>query len=269
MIGLVALVLVTVGIDAADHHDNLSQSIAGRLLFGEEDGPCPDGMVFVPSESGGFCIDEYEASPGKDCVYARTENQLETRDNLDAPGCIPESAKGRTPWRFVSQAQAMTACAKAGKRLPTPEEWYLASLATPDKESGWTEQDCQTNNNWDAQPGLTGSGELCRSAHGVYDMVGNVWEWVRGEIKDGMINGQELPAAGYVNNVDSAGYPLATGGQGDPNYHNDYLWIKDTESRGIARGGYWDNGEQAGVNSSYMVVKPNFAGAGIGFRCAK
>ena len=270
-IGLVAIVLVTIGIDAADHYDNLSETIIGRMLFStEEDGPCPAEMVYIKTDKGGFCIDKYEVSPSKNCPSQSVSNQENTRANLNTYDCVPASVAGAKPWRFVSQSQAIAACAKAGKRLPTDEEWYLASLGTPDKADDWQTNDCQVNNNWDSQPGLTGSGQNCVSYAGAFDMIGNVWEWVDNAIFDGTCKGRPLPPAGYISGMNAEdAFPGHTAGSPDPAYYNDYFWVKTGGTRGIARGGYWGNESEAGQYSLYAVVPPAFSGSGIGFRCVK
>ena len=154
--------------------------------------------------------------------------------------------------------------------MPSDEEWYLASLGTPDKEADWQGSDCQVSSNWAAQPGLTGSGENCVSAYGAFDMIGNVWEWVKGEADGGVFKGKSLPLSGYVTAVDSQGVPVATDIEmADPNFNKDYFWLKEKDIRGLARGGYWDNKSDAGVYAMYLVSPPDFAGTGVGFRCAK
>lgn len=269
-IGLIAVILVTIGIDASDNYDNLSQSMIGRLVFGEEEGPCPNEMVFIPNENGGFCIDKYEASPGDSCPHTPIDNQIITRNNLDVKDCVPVSKPDAVPWRFISQSQAMTACAKAGKRLPSEEEWYQASLGTPDRAGDWGEADCHVDSNWSEQPGKTGSSPECISSSGAYDMVGNVWEWVKAEIQDGIYKGMEMPASGYISEVDMKGVPVRTvEAVPDPNYNKDYLWIKDSGLRAMARGGYWDNKSDAGVYAMYLVSPGSYAGTGVGFRCVK
>ncbi len=269
LVAVIAVVLVSVGIDAADNYDNLSESIVGRLVFGEDEGPCGDDMVFVPSAKGGFCIDKYENSPNDKCPIKITLNQVNTRDNIDFNDCKPQSKAGLKPWRFISQTQAMIACAKAGKRLPSNEEWYQASLGTPDFDGDWQEDTCQVDSNWKEQPGDCGSSKKCVSSFGAYDMIGNVWEWVDGEIIDGKLNGEEMPSAGFVSSVSSEGRVVTTEKNKDPNFNEDYLWIKKKGVRGIARGGYWSNGDKAGVYATYLVSPTNFAGDGIGFRCVK
>ncbi len=269
VIGVSAVILVTIGIDAADNYDNFSQSIVGRIIFNGPKGPCPLDMTFISTETGGFCIDKYESSPSDTCPTKEVGSQVDTRDNLDLKECSPVSRPGAVPWRFISQSQAVNACAKAGKRLPTSEEWYLASLGTPDREGNWGNNDCQVNSNWETQPGLTGRGLDCVSSAGAYDMVGNVWEWVMGEINEGLYNGKALPEQGYVAASDIFGMTVATTERPDANYNEDYFWIKNSGVRGIARGGYWDNGADAGLYSMYLVSPPSFAGTGVGFRCAK
>lgn len=270
VIGVIAVILVTLGIDASDNFNNLSESIFGRLIFGEENGPCPKEMVFVPTENGGFCIDKFEAAPDETCPYFEVIDQEKTRENLNDSSCKPVSKIGVKPWRFISQSQAAVACAKAGKRLPTDEEWYLASLGTPDPNTDWGKENCHVNKNWDGQPGQTGSGEYCVSSYGAYDMVGNVWEWVKGEIVDGKFSKRQMPESGFVKAIDSRGIPTQTSeGEPDINFNNDFLWIKSSGVRGMARGGYWDNKEGAGVYAMYLVSPTSFAGKGIGFRCAR
>jgi formylglycine-generating enzyme required for sulfatase activity len=227
-------------------------------------------MAFVTSESGGFCIDIYENSAGPECTNQNPGSQTETRDNLDNPACEPVSVKGVVPWRNISQNQAALACAKAKKRLATNKEWLQAALGTPDPNSGWTGENCNVSNNWSLNPGFAGSGLKCVSSAGAYDMVGNVWEWVEGTIFDGSFENQKLPEQGFISGIDSNGFPYETNFDNpNPDYNEDYFWIRDKGVRGIFKGGYWNSGSDAGVYSMYLVVTPSFIGEGVGFRCVK
>jgi len=265
-----ASMMVTVGIDATDHYDNMSESFLGKIFF-PSDGPCSSDMVFVPFENGGFCIDRYEASSNKKCPVLAPSSQKDTRVNLTSAGCFPVSAEEKIPWTFISQSQAREACARAGKRLPSNEEWFAASLGTPDlKIKNWDRVDCQLASNWKLQPGETGTGENCVSAYGSYDMVGNVWEWVVGEVVDGKYQGKDLADSGFIDEVDSSGLAsLSNKNKANPNFNNDYMWLKKTKTRGIARGGFWDNKKEGGIYATYLVSQPSFAGIGVGFRCVK
>ncbi len=258
-----AVALTTAGIKASD-------SLFGSGQEGGEGSICPVGMVFVSSPQGGFCIDKYEVSAGTGCAYGDPSNQGETLKNIENPDCQAVSQPDKLPWRNISQNQAALACAKAGKRLPSSEEWMRAVLGTPDKLAGWKEADCQVQNNWPDQPGRGGSGKNCLSGSGAFDMIGNVWEWVDGSVVDGQFEGRQLPVEGYVKGYDSAGFPTETDAEmGDENYYHDYVWLKRSGTRGIARGGYWGNGAEAGQYSIYIVTEPSYAGIGVGFRCVK
>lgn len=262
-----AIVLSTLAIRAIDNAQTfLVATIGGK----KESERCPPEMVFVPNERGGFCIDKYEASPGPACPFQNPRSQSETRENLQNPNCKPVSVAGKIPWTFISRDQAEQACAKAGKRLPTNEEWYLASLGTQDKASDWGRDDCHLANNWDSQPGKTGSGKNCVSSFGAFDMVGNVWEWVKETVIDGKYRESELPEKGYVWGTDGRGMPAFTDPENpNPDYNADFHWIYKEGIRNIARGGYWDNRERGGIYSVYIVYFPFQASPGVGFRCAK
>ena len=264
----IIIVVVVIGITAvlvkaAGNH--LDSNEIDNLVDG-----CPSDMVFVPSNEGGFCLDKYEASADENCAYPEPSSQYETRINLDTSACKPVSVSGAIPWRAISQDQAAVACAKAGKRLATNKEWLAGSLGTPDKARDWIADDCQVNNNWEDQPGLTGSGHSCISAAGAYDMIGNVWEWVEGAAIDGKYNNKELPDAGYVDSLDGESLPgITNNNTPNENYNEDYFWVKKNGPRGIVRGGYWNNKSDAGQYSVYMVASPGSVEAGIGFRCVR
>ena len=90
------------------------------------------------------------------------------------------------------------------------------------------------------------------------------------EISDGKYKGEEMPAQGFVQSADTKGVAIETDlNQANENYYHDYLWLKTKGIKGIARGGYWDNKDEAGVYSLYAVFGPAFSGPGIGFRCVK
>lgn len=262
---LFSVILTTLGIKAIDN----SNLIASLTNFSQNQ-KCPSDMVFVPSEKGGFCIDRYENSPAPSCPFLNPQNQEETRKNLENPNCYPVSKEGVLPWTNISQNQAQMACAKAGKRLASTREWYLAALGTLDKIEGWGKDDCNLNRNWERNPGLTGSGKNCKSTFGAFDMVGNVWEWVEGTIFDGKLGEKILPPQGFVLGVDENGLPFQTDlEKPDLNYNNDYFWIVPKGTRAIARGGYFQSASDGGVFSSSLILLPSDFSFAIGFRCVK
>jgi sulfatase modifying factor 1 len=257
------IVVTTIIVRAIDNE-------SGGELVENYDSKCPNEMIFITSANGGFCIDKYETSAGDNCKYNDPQSQNDSQVNIEQNECLGISTKGAVPWRFLSQNQAAIVCAKAGKRLPSNKEWLLAAYGTPDINDNWSKNDCQVNNNWSDQPGLTGSGENCVSSFGIFDMIGNVWEWVDGTVSDGKYDDRELPDNGFILAVDDKALPSET----SPNnaskyYYNDYFWLNKSGVKGMARGGYWGNKDEAGQYSIYAVSAPNYSGKGVGFRCAK
>jgi len=80
------------------------------------------------------------------------------------------------PSAYVTWFQAQQACANSGKRLPTSAEWQMAVIGTPDPVTDNTTTDCNVQTLNEAVP--TGSRASCVSNAGIYDMVGNLHEWV-------------------------------------------------------------------------------------------
>jgi formylglycine-generating enzyme required for sulfatase activity len=265
LIGVVSITLTTLTIDATDNLGNMSDSMIGSALSGlfpNSEDVCPEGMVEVVADSGAFCIDIYEASPSQECVYDDPSYLGETQSNINQASCVPVSQKDHRPWTNVSQHQAIALCAKAGKHLATPKEWYAASLGTPDSK-----ERCNVDSSGKQ---VTGKNTQCVSYAGVYDMVGNVWEWVYGTVEEGKYQGRDMPQEGYVQSVDLDGVPKTTDKQESNNlYGDDYFWVVHDGSRGMFRGGFWGVGERSGIYALYAGMDSNFSGVGVGFRCAK
>lgn len=134
---------------------------------------CPDDMVFISTKH--FCIDKYEAP-----------NQ-----------------KGALPLAAQTAYQAENYCQSVGKELCNQSRWFIACAGPKyktypygnvyrrgtcnDNKYGWIPVPWSTMGTpaWDrwckeqykAEP--SGSRPACVSDFGVYDMTGNVAEWVR------------------------------------------------------------------------------------------
>lgn len=178
---LVPLLLAPpLGAQSAMTADGVIESTAGGFKF-------PDGTVqstaadacqtLDPSDEmirvGGLCIDKYEASIWDAPVGG---NQITgsipcSADGQDCAGVIyARSVAGVEPRGFITWFQAQAALANSGKRLPSNAEWQMAVLGTPDGT------DCNVEN--PVMIATTGLFSKCVSSWGIYDMVGNVLEWV-------------------------------------------------------------------------------------------
>ena len=155
-------------------------------------GLCPEGMVPVENQ---FCIDAFEAS---------RPDATSTSTGSDESMAV--SVGGVTPWKVYSLEEAEAACQAAGKRLCEPEEWYQA--CTGPEEYTYTYGDtyvadacngidthceCDDGEHYEgcySECGgayymvATGSMSDCTNGYGVYDMSGNLWEYVAGAADD-------------------------------------------------------------------------------------
>lgn len=127
--------------------------------------------VLISSANGDFYIDAYEASRAN-----ATDSTMGTGVTL---AC---DYAEHIPWGGASYEDAHNACLDAGKRLCTKDEWMAAcgTTAYPYGDD-YVEGNC--NDGGKSVESLpTGSKKSCRTAKGVYDMTGNLSEWVEGGI---------------------------------------------------------------------------------------
>ena len=146
----------------------------------------PRHDVFVNN----FYIDKFELTNGRYLEFVKAtkhripQNPKNATRNLWEGDTITESLADR-PVVNVDWADAQAYCQWAGKRLPTEAEWEKAAKGTADRRFPWgnvepTNKHLNFNQQWIGEKTLmpVGSYELGKSPFGVYDMAGNVWEWV-------------------------------------------------------------------------------------------
>ena len=135
-------------------------------------------------ELNAFYIDQYGVTTSR-------YNQFMKATNRNAPKYweqVDLSRDGDKPVVGISWHDANAYCEWAGKRLPTEAEWEKAARGTDERIYPWgsTTPDKNTanfNQSWSDtfysdRLKRVGSYEPGKSPFGVYDMAGNVWEWV-------------------------------------------------------------------------------------------
>lgn len=265
--GGIRFLLVTVGIviltsftiDATDSFSR-SQTALSLLAGSALESECPNGAVRIDLAGKSICVDRYENSADENCPILSPAFGLESKENIDADGCVSVSSPDVQPWTFISFHQAKALCAKKDMRLPSPLEWYEAGLGTPDSEKCNVETQSVSK---------AGAYPECVSSRGVYDMVGNTWEWIDAQITYGEYEGRQLPESGYVQEVDTAGVVIESSGAPEPIYGEDYFHSDLQGVRAMMRGGHYSGGKDAGLFSVHTKVEPSFSSKGTGFRCVK
>ncbi len=255
-----ALVITALGIDASDTLTGSRSTLLASLVSGTASmALCPAGTVPLKTEFQTYCVDQYEASVGAGCPHPTPGSVVQTAANIVAPDCAPASAAAALPWRYVIRAQAEQLCARVGKQLVTPLVWYQSALGTVDGAA------C----NIMGVLAPAGAQPQCRSGIGAFDMVGNVWELVSGDVVNGTFADTVLPPSGYVSGSNASGIPVSTQATSSLLYQNDYVWTNATGTYAVMRGGFYGGGSDAGLYSLQAAIPLDFSSGAIGFRCMR
>ncbi len=176
---------------------------AGPIDAGATSAPCPSEMVHIES----YCIDRWEAYVVE--LTDAGEQPHSPYQTVDGLSVKAMSAGGVVPQGYISQLEATQACANAGKRLCSADEfhracegpdagnWYpyggeqhiagncnegkgsMVPVFYGNDPSTWTYADFNDPRLNQIDGGLfpTGSFPHCVSPDGIYDCVGNLHEW--------------------------------------------------------------------------------------------
>ncbi|MGQ9836201.1 MAG: formylglycine-generating enzyme family protein [Thermoanaerobaculaceae bacterium] len=97
----------------------------------------------------------------------------------------PPGSNDRSPVVNVTHGEAAAFCAYLGKRLPTEAEWEAAARGNAQGSIyPWPGPPTNDHGNFsgvggkDRFPGLAPVGSFAPNSLGLFDMAGNVWEWV-------------------------------------------------------------------------------------------
>lgn len=163
--------------------------------------------------------------------------------------------KGDYPVVFVSWYAAVAYCRSQGKRLPTEAEWEFAARGgKTDIAFPWGDEPAdksRANYSASGYGAAVKVGRYAPNEFGLYDMAGNVWEYLADEWA-------KYPATTNILINPVAGGDLYDRGES-------YLNIK---TRRVIRGGSW-GGSPINLRVTYRDSHPvDGAGDHVGFRCA-
>ena len=219
----------------------------GVFAMGNDRGSA-DEQPIHPVTLDAFYIDKFEVTNAfyGACVEAGDCPPVKKKSSAARSDYYDNRRYTRFPVIFVDWNMAQTYCEWRDARLPTEAEWEKAargghnvSVTYP-----WGDTfDCNLANYGNCLGDTTGATiyDLGQSRYGVYNMAGNVWEWVSDWYTDDYYRSspRENP-------------------QGP-----------DTGSEKVLRGGSWkaDYADMRSVNRA--AENPRYSSNDIGFRCAK
>jgi formylglycine-generating enzyme required for sulfatase activity len=211
---------------------------AGEFEMGSQGGEIdesPIRTVFLDS----YYIDQFEVTNAQyaECVNAGGCNPPSDTSSFTRSSYYGNYQYNDYPVLHVSWDDANTYCAWRGNRLPTEAEWEKAARGEKGRKYPWGNQipDCEFAN-FDPGPGIPCIGDTTPvgnypdgvSPYGVYDMAGNVWEWVSDwydAYPDGDINAKEdygklfrvVRGGSWLFNVESSNRGRILPGNSDDN----------------------------------------------------
>jgi eukaryotic-like serine/threonine-protein kinase len=256
----------------------------GKFFMGADDGTPEEEPAHKVALSP-YCLDAYEVttadyktcSDDGECRRAGTTNDWDgittrEREAYDALCNIRDlEGKARHPINCVDWRMAADYCHARGDRLPTEAEWEFAARGPDGRKYPWGDEEpseklinaCGSECvSWGKEHGLkltamykaddgwptsapVGSFPEGRSRYGVYDIVGNVWEWVAD-----WYGAYEGSAGGNDPKANPAGPPSG--------------------KAKVIRGGGFGNFDPTCVRPSFRFrAAPSSRSYATGFRCAR
>ncbi len=97
---------------------------------------------------------------------------------------------GELPVTNVTWQEAKALCESVGKRLCTDDEWVMACRGPKGLRfpygAHYNGAKCNSESKVDAPAKIGETPATCVSGYGVYDLNGNVWEWIGTSLEEGV-----------------------------------------------------------------------------------
>jgi formylglycine-generating enzyme required for sulfatase activity len=209
------------------------------IMYNSDPNEAPAQEMELPA----FMMDAFEVTNADYATFAEATGFVTFREQEESPQnwrAAYTEAKENHPVVFVTLNDAQSFCDWAGKRLPTELEWEKAARGPDGYLYPWGNQyDASLLNGKDSGlRGTTAVGSYPPNGYGLFDMAGNVKEW-----------------------VDSSYIAYPGSDYQDSHYNPDF--------RGIRGGGWFDEAEYV-LSTNRNGGDPQItANDDIGFRCAK
>jgi formylglycine-generating enzyme required for sulfatase activity len=204
-----------------------------------------DEQPIHPVHVDAFYMDTYEVTNGlyKACVQAEACQSVR-KNSATREHYYDDRKYVRFPVLFVNWHMAKAYCEWRGARLPTESEWEIAARGASNFTYPWGEDlDCNLANYGNCLGDTSGViiYDRGQSRFGIYNMAGNVWEWVSDWYSDTYYR---------TSPEDNPQGP-------------------DTGTEKVVRGGSWKDNSVELRSMNRGAEHPFYSSNAIGFRCAK
>lgn len=220
---------------------------AGEFTMGSETGKDEEKPIHTIYLDG-FWIDQTEVT-NRQYALCVTAGQCISPNETDSSLrsiYYGNSEFDEYPVIYVNWNMAKTYCEWAGRRLPTEAEWEKAARGMDERTYPWGEDISCNEANYDPKDSCFGDTTIAgnftsgESPYGVYDMAGNVWEWVSDWYSETYY--QDSPLSN----------PLGP----------------DSGQYRVLRGGSFDSSTSGVRTTNRYRYEPTYTLLSIGFRCA-